>query len=402
MTNKNWYKKHLAQIEQKAGVRYTPELNVDLPISEIFDGISKTECFYTTIRKNYGELFREFRYVTSKYEKDKLQKKYDLIKKEIEELFKIVEGIKDYDTNKIPWDNIRKQTKKLHENLWEFTDKLRKERDQVIDIKNPPRKDGSYQQSRSEKFNSDIHHIYKTQESIRYFEELSSSTKAQLSNHPFLLLTGSAGTGKTHLLCDVVEQRIKNETDTLPAFLVFGEFFSDDADFWSQVLKQLEIENTIKTKEDFLKKIDKLGKDAKCRSLFIIDALNENITHAPNFWKNNLNKVIQEVNKYPNIALIMSVRSGFENEVLTEKQNTLFIHEEHHGFRFREWDAVNKFFKAFSLTLPEIPLLMPEFQNPLFLLLFCKAFEHRVKENRTNEEKGKRERQMFRGHEGAT
>jgi len=393
MQMKTWYQKHLKQIKQKAGARYTPELNVDLPISEIFDGISKTEKFYTTIRENYGELLREFRYVTSKYEKDELQKNYDQIKKEIEVLFKIIEGIKDYDTNKILWDKIQKQTKNLHENLWEFTDKLRKERDQVKDIKTPLRKDGSYQQSPSEKFNSDIHHIYKTQELIRYFEELSSSTKAQLSNHPFLLLTGSAGIGKTHLLCDVVEQRIKNEKDTLPAFLVFGEFFSDDKDFWLQVLKQLEIENTIKTKEDFLKKLNNLGKKAKSRSLLIIDALNENIAHAFGFWKNNLNNIIQEIKKYPNIALIVSVRIGFENEVLTEKQKTLFIHEEHQGFRFREWEAVNKFFKAFSLPLPEIPLLMPEFQNPLFLLLFCKAFKKRNK---------KKNKQIFRGHEGAT
>ncbi len=393
MQMNTWYQKHLRQIKQRAGARYTPELNVNLPISEIFDGISRTENFYATIREKYGELFREFRYVTPKYKNNELQKKYDQITKEIKALFKIIEGIKGYDTNKIPWDKIQKQTNNLHKNLWEFTDKLRKERDQVKDIKTPLRKDGSYQQSPSEKFNSDIYHIYKTQELIRYFEELSSSTKAQLSNHPFLLLTGFAGTGKTHLLCDVVEQRIKNEKDTLPAFLVFGEFFSDDKDFWSHVLKQLEIENTIKTKEDFLKKLNNLGKKTKSRSLLIIDALNENISHASGFWKNNLNNIIQEIKKYPNIALIVSVRSGFENEVLTEKQKTLFIHEEHQGFRFREWEAVNKFFKAFSLPLPEIPLLMPEFQNPLFLLLFCKAFKKRNK---------KKNKQIFRGHEGAT
>jgi len=391
--DKKYIVKYLNNIKQKAGARYTPELNVDLPISEIFDGISKTEKFYTTIRENSGELLREFRYVTSKYEKDELQKNYDQIKKEIDALFKLIEGIKVYDTNQIPWDKIQKQTKKLHETLWKFTDKLRKEKDQVKDIKTLPRKDGSYQQSPPEKLNSDIHHIYKTQEIIRQFENLSSSTKVKLSNHPFLLLTGSAGSGKTHLLCDVVEHGIKNKKGILPAFLVFGEFFSDDKDFWSQALEQLGIGNAIKTKKDFLKKLDDSGKNARCRSLLVIDALNENISHAPDFWKNNLNSIIQEIKKYPNIALVVSVRSGFENEVLTEKQKTLFINEEHHGFRFKEWEAINKFFKAFSLPLPEIPLLMPEFQNPLFLLLFCKAFEKR---------KNKKKKQIFRGHEGAT
>jgi DNA replication protein DnaC len=385
--------KYLENIKHKAGARYTPELNVNLPISEIFDGISRTYNFYATIREKYGELFREFRYVTSKYKNNELQKKYNQIKKDIESLFKVLESIREYNTSHIPWDKIQEQTKVLEDKLWKFTDQLRKEKEQVKDIKTSLKKDGSYQPAPSEKLNSDIHDIYKTQEIVRYFKKLSSSSKAQLSNCSFLFLTGSAGTGKTHLLCDVVEQRIKNEKDVLPALLVFGEFFSAEKDFWSQALVQLGIENTIKTKEDFLKKLDNLGKEAKCRSLFIIDALNENITRAPNFWKNNLNSIIQYINKYPNIALVVSVRSGFENEVLTEKQKTFFIHEEHHGFRFKEWEAVNKFFKAFSLPLPEIPLLMPEFQNPLFLLLFCKAFKKR---------KNKKKKQIFRGHEGAT
>ncbi|MCK4468982.1 MAG: hypothetical protein KAU60_11580, partial [Desulfobacterales bacterium] len=62
--------KYLNNIKHKAGARYTPELNVSLPISEIFDGISRTEKFYTIIREKYGELLREFRYVTSQYKKD--------------------------------------------------------------------------------------------------------------------------------------------------------------------------------------------------------------------------------------------------------------------------------------------------------------------------------------------
>lgn len=393
MNSKNWYKKHLVQIKKKAGARYTPELNVNLPISEIFDGISRTEKFYTTIRINYGELLRQFRYVSKKYINDELQKNYNQIKEEIDSLFKFIDTIKVYTTNKIPWGKINKEAKVLSDSLREFVIKLREEKYQVKNIKTTAKKDDSYQQSPSEKLNSDIHHIYKTQELIYYFEELSSSTKAQLSNHPFLLLTGSAGTGKTHLLCDILENRINNKSNILPAILLFGEFFSNESDFWSQALKQLGIVKTIETKNNILKTLDNFGKKTRCRSLLIVDALNENISHAPDFWKNNLFCIIKEIRKYPNIALIVSVRSGFENEVLTERQKTIFINEQHSGFRFKEWEAVNKFFTAFSLPLPEIPLLMPEFQNPLFLLLFCKAFKKR---------KNKKKKQIFRGHEGAT
>jgi hypothetical protein len=71
--------RYLDSIKQKAGARYTPELNVDLPISEIFDGISRTDNYYTVIRTKYGELLREFRHVNSKYEKNELQNDYDNI-----------------------------------------------------------------------------------------------------------------------------------------------------------------------------------------------------------------------------------------------------------------------------------------------------------------------------------
>ncbi len=48
----HWCATHVKQIRSKAGPRYTPELNVNLPIAQIFDGISRTEAFYTEIREN--------------------------------------------------------------------------------------------------------------------------------------------------------------------------------------------------------------------------------------------------------------------------------------------------------------------------------------------------------------
>ncbi len=162
--------KYFENIKHKAGARYTPELNVNLPISELFDGISRTELFYATIRKKRGELFREFRYVTSKYKNNELQKKYDQIKKDIDSLFKVLESIKEYNTSHIPWDKFQEQTKVFEDKLWIFTDQLKKKKEQVKDIKTPLKKDGSYQPSPSEIFNSDIHHIYKTQEVVSYVE----------------------------------------------------------------------------------------------------------------------------------------------------------------------------------------------------------------------------------------
>lgn len=268
-------------------------------------------------------------------------------------------------------------------------DKLREDKEKADqEQKSNEKKDG---RSLSDRLNSDINDLYQAQREIRFFQDLSSSTKAKLSNKPFLLLSGLAGSGKTHLLCDVVQNRFSHSSQ-LPAVLVFGELFVADKDPWEQIAVQL---NLNVNKNQLLKALNNAGKKSKARALIIIDAINE--TRAPNYWKKNLKKITDEIKRYPHLSLVISVRSGFERDVFTKQSEQLFIHEEHKGFEFREWEAVSKFFKEFDIPLPEIPLLMPEFQNPLFLLLFCKAFQERSSRNTRGKPK-----QIFRGHEGAT
>lgn len=384
--DKEWQNTHLTKIKRSAGNRYIPRLNVNLPIAEIFDGISRTEKFYTEIRSHYGKLNREFTRVASKYKNREIQQDYNNLKREIFKLLKILRSVKEYNTKRIPWHKVNHLTKKANDFSWKLLEKLREEKIKV-EREQTEKKQESHQPE-SEKIDSDIHYLYETQKELKYFEELSLSTKAKLSNTPFLLLTGSAGTGKTHLLCDVVENRFKSKK-TLPTILLFGELFATNEDLFLQIARQLDLKFN---KQEFLKLLNNAGKQSSCRALIIIDALNE--TRQRNFWKRNLTELIDEIKKYPNVALVISVRSGFEDEVLTNKQKKIFIDEEHKGFQFMEWEAVNKFFNEFNLPLPEIPLLMPEFQHPLFLLLFCKAFEDR--------NISKQQKQIFRGHEGAT
>lgn len=390
--DKNWLDSHFRQVKNKAKNRYTPKLNIDLPISEAFDGIGRTKNFYYSIRTHFGKLKREFRNVSSKYDSKKVQRLYNGYSKLIFELLCILEKVKEYDTKVIPWWEIEILAKKANELSWKLSDNLQEEKVKSEKQKLPENHaDHQATRSKSEIFGSDIRHIYEAQKELRYFERFSNSTSAKLSNKPFFILTGLAGTGKTHLLCDLVENRLKGPTGS-PSLLVFGEFFDKEDNLWNQVAIQLGLNNSY-NKGKILKLLNNIGKRRGVRSLLIIDALNE--TSSLRFWKNNLNKLYEEIRKYPHLALIISIRSGFENEVLTKKVKKYFVQEEHRGFQFREWEAVTKFFKEFSLPLPEIPLLMPEFQNPLFLLLFCKAFH-----NRSNKKGGKK--QIFRGHEGAT
>jgi len=378
--NMVWATKHLDNVRKKVGPRYIPELNIELPILEIFDGISRTSEFYHSIRKHYGQLIKALKNLSSRYDIEELQKLYGELQEEIKQLSSILQNIGDYNTNPIPWNDIRQHTQKTKEITWKLINELRKNKETLAKEK---RKDTTF--SQTDRFDWDIHHLYKLQQELHYFEDLASNNKAKLSNYPFLLLTGEAGIGKTHLLCDIVEKRINSN---LPAILVFGEDFSGAEDFWQRTIELLKLSGEIDSKEKLLKALNEAGEKSSCRSLFVIDALNE--TNPLNFWQTYLKEIFNRIRKYPNIALVISIRSGFEDEILTKELREEFIQEKHTGFAFKEWEAVTKFFNAYSLPLPEVPLLMPEFQNPLFLLLLCKA----LKKRRSN--------RAYKGHEGFT
>lgn len=391
--DESWQKEHLEKIKNIAGPRYTPELNIELPISEIFDGICRTREFCHSIREHCGMLMRAFGGVSGNYENYDAREIYKEVKDRIFEILKTLSQIRMYDSKKISWDEIEMWTRESNHLLSKLSSRLREEK---INLKTRNHQEGQeIQYSYTEKISEEIHSIYETQKELKYFNEFSSSTKAKLSNSPFLLLTGVAGTGKTHLLCDIVENRVKRG---LPAVLVFGELFTTNEEPFSQMIRQLGLNKALKklNKSRFLKLLNSAGRRSGCRAILAIDALNE--TRQRNFWKSKLKRIVDEIKKYPHIALVVSVRTGFVEEVIPPGNfKKAFIHEEHRGFEFKEWEATKRFFEEFQLPLPEIPLLIPEFQNPLFLFLFCKAYHSRARDN-----KGKKERQFFRGHEGAT
>lgn len=382
---KKWQEKHLKQLKNRAGKRYTPELNVELPLAQIFEGLSRSQNFYFEIRTHYGLLLKQFDRTTRFGDDVEIKKQYELFSRNVIGLLEELKRVKEYTVRPIAWEKISAKAYNAEELSWELSTRARKLKE-TADPKNTENSD----KKSSQDWDSFLYYVSELRKELHYFTEFSVSTSAKLSNNPFLLLGGGAGSGKTHLLCDVAVRRIR-EQKPISTTMVFGEFFSNQSDCWKQIAEQLNLPNHY-TKVKILEKLNESGRRAKTKSLLVIDALNE--TKVKNFWKRNLQKLCEDVSRYPHIGVIVSIRSGFEGEVFTKRSKKIFIEEQHSGFKFREWEAVTKFFKEFSLPLPEIPLLMPEFQHPLFLLLFCKAFE-----NPDRRSKGK---PIFKGHEGAT
>jgi len=108
--------------------------------------------------------------------------------------------------------------------------------------------------------------------------------------------------------------------------------------------------------------------------LLLVDALNESAE--PAGWREELPGVLAEIDRDPWISLGVSVRSTFLPVVLPEGGLGDAVAEvEHPGFEGRELEATERFFDVFGLEQPRVPLLTPEFTNPLFLKLYCEGLK---------------------------
>jgi len=88
--------------------------------------------------------------------------------------------------------------------------------------------------------------------------------------------------------------------------------------------------------------------------------------------------------------VLLSVRSSYEETVVTEEIRARAVTITHQGFADHEYNATRSFFLYYGLELPTTPLLTPEFSNPLFLKTLCRGLM------------GTGEKRLPRGYHGIT
>ncbi len=345
-------KSRLKKIINIAGPRYTPKLNVNLPIATIFDGQCRIPAFYNRIKESYGKTRRNYSSIRSERAIAVAKDQYNEIDILLKSTWKILAGADSSLTKPINWKKVKDNCEKLRDSIWKYTDTLRDadEKSKKVEKSTSPTE---------EAFSSTIHYLNELNTEIYKLSNFASSYEATLANNPKLLLTGIAGSGKTHLFCDIATNRLK---DGFPTLIFLGEEFKLK-DPWQQ------ISTFLCSTEPIERLLDRINRDAirrKKKALIMIDGINESLVRV-NWAKLKL------VNKYSHISLALSVRSGFEKILFTDRQISNFVNVEHNGYESKEWEAIITYFKDSKIRLPEYPLLLPEFQNPLFLKIFCKT-----------------------------
>jgi len=364
------------EVRLAAGPRYTAEINVELPIKELFEGLAKTDRFFSEIKalqKDYTERFRSVsRKNTRKYKDKNIRKNLIIIKTYGKKYARIVDRLGQKLDKILNLRAIEMGAKKILKHFYPIDKVIREIEQEEDDEQRKKAKEEGREylgHSPSEKLRNlkdlqyDLNKLYSVTRDIEHF---SRSYKAKLANEPILLILGQAGMGKTHLVCDVTKERIERKLP--PTVIVLGEKLLEIQDPLDAIFNVCSLGgNKIK----ILRELNKIGKDKKTRALIIVDAINEADREG---WRRNVGKLIKEIKQYPWVGLVMTCRIPFEHLSLPKRLK--IITDYHKGFEDNELEAMTAFFNFYGIPLPEVPLLVSEFSSPLFLSCFCKTAQN--------------------------
>ena len=138
---------------------------------------------------------------------------------------------------------------------------------------------------------------------------------------------------------------------------------------WSEIADRMGLEQV--GSEVLIGAMQSAGEASNAPFLLLVDALNE--AENPKVWQNELPALLAEVARNPWISIGLSVRSTYRPIVLPAEGLSGIGETEHRGFAGREVEATERFFNAFDVDQPGVPMLEPEFRNPLFLKLYCEG-----------------------------
>lgn len=180
-----------------------------------------------------------------------------------------------------------------------------------------------------------------------------------------LLMRGPAGIGKTHTTIDAIKERISAGRGALA---ILGQEITHGQNLWSVVASKLGIGPSA-SKSEILGVLAAFAEGTNAPFLICVDAINE--TPDRRQWRSWLPQLKVDLIGQP-IKLLITCRDIFIEDALGAAAGDLpsFMHT---GFAGREYDAAYAFAAFYKVGPPAEVIAQPEFANPLFLHLVCRA-----------------------------
>ena len=351
------FEKVVDRAKDALGDRYEAGLHVELPIAGNIDGLCLNEQWRKDLRERlerlkdskdslFGELRNQQLDWLNGEPAEKLKKLYS-------EVYRIVsEGLNQ---PAVLFDVQRVQ--ELLRGISELRERFRRGIDEA-----------NSQSKRDRDYALWIHRNFFS--SVSDFSTFLRTQKVKAAEVKAALVYGEAGIGKSHLLCDVSLNRIRNNQPTV--FLLGSQYqggnpielIQDAVDLKRHGMGQV------------LGAIDAAGEASGSRALIVIDALNEG-AHRED-WHSYISSFLTDVAEFKNIVVLLSCRSTYLRYILPDESvlhADRLVRIEHPGFQGHEHRAAEKYLSQQGISKPSSPMLAPEFTNPLFLKTCCKALK---------------------------
>ena len=208
-----------------------------------------------------------------------------------------------------------------------------------------------------------------------------------LINESDLHILGDAGIGKTHIACNICDDRLKSG---LPALFVRGSQFRTDQAIEVQLRDLLDIPPA-RSWHDFLQALSAAAEAYHIRIPLIIDGLNESVHNGTfsNIWELGLKGLVQEIAQAKNLVLITTCRKSYKETIWKEvsprediirgkviwkdKDSLNLVYAD--GFDpYEEVEsAVEKYFNAYKIKADLTAAPLAQFKHPIYLKIFCET-----------------------------
>ncbi len=354
-----WFSARLEEAVKTAGPRYTPEIHVDLPIAREFEAFGRTALLFERVKAHGRRIREKLRLADSagsSIAEPPLQDAAAALASQVQAILSGLGNVRVQPIGSLPFNEIADRVRageaaadKLA-GLFEESERAKESEpssEPETGTGSPSYRSNPYRDSRI-RLHGLSSELRATRETLQHAERVAGGA--------FMLLRGAAGTGKTHLLCDVAQERIAAGR---PTVLLMGQrFVSNDAP-WLQALQQLDMAGL--SAEEFVGALESAAQAADSRALLLIDALNEGSGRA--IWPSNLAAFVACLERSPWIGVVLSVRSSYEELIIPVDVRKRAATVTHEGFSEHEYDAAKTFFIHYGLELPSTPLLAPEFSN---------------------------------------
>lgn len=360
-----WFQQRVDDSISLARDRYLPNLHVELPLESSFHAFGRTEEFFRDVGELYAKLKKELRYLRRPKENPEstVDRAVHEASSTLLELMKYWIS-RDQDNleynlagSRIPWEDIRSASADLY-------NKLREEEELASRMEE--NKSGTKEgESENQSWRRYKDYLARALNETRYVLDFCDTNEARIANRPLLILLGSAGQGKTHLVCQMVSEDVAHGRQRL---LFFGQQF-DRGDVWTTLIRKLGLDCS---RPQFLGALSASAQAAGEKLWFAIDALNE--VQDMRFWQTELPPMVEQLKPYPWLGLCVTCRSDVGDVIPFEHLNEKdYVVVQHDGFQGElTWEAMDKYFSHYGIE-PSTPPVFPEFQNPLFLQLLCKS-----------------------------